>query len=299
MKLPVMLIAFNRPNITSDVLDAICKYNPKILYIAVDGPRNEKDVLASNEIKEMVKGKKTNCVIKTLYRKKNLGCRLAVTSAIDWFFENEEMGIILEDDCLPNQSFFLFMDELLPRYQNDESVGLISGNNFFYNKVTLPYSFYASTYTHIWGWGTWRRAWYGYRSSGILEEDISAVVNGKFKDPHERNFWIQNIKNANSGIIDTWDLQWTFFNWEKKRISIMPSKNLVTNIGFGAEATHTTREDSNLNRIPTEELNFPLIAPANLIPSQMLDYYTRRLFFPISYFEKIKIFLFQKLKGYR
>ncbi|TGL04532.1 hypothetical protein EHQ43_14280 [Leptospira bouyouniensis] len=296
MKLPVLLIAFNRPHLTSVVLDSIMSYEPSVLYIAVDGPRHEMDNIAINEFKEILSKRNFNFKLVTLFRKENLGCRLAVSRAIDWFFEHEDMGIILEDDCLPNKSFYRFMELMLIKYNKNENIGIISGNNFFYNKVHLPYSYYSTVYTHIWGWGTWKRAWLGYQSSGISEERIEEIVNSKFPNKVERCFWIENVKLANSGKLDTWDLQWGFFNWEKNRINIMPCKNLVKNIGFGFDATHTKVENSKLNQIETNELDFPLIDPPNLIPNPLLEYYTRRIFVKISFLERIKNYILSKME---
>lgn len=297
MTLPVLLIAFNRPTLTSQVLDSIISYKPQVLYIAVDGPRHEKDMSSILEIQNILNNRKFDFKVITLFREKNLGCRVAVSSAISWFFENEEMGIILEDDCLPNDSFYVFMEKMLIKFKDDTRIGVVSGNNFFYNRIHLPYSYYASVYTHIWGWGTWKRAWSGYKSCGIPEEKIQTVIRDKFSEAKERQFWIENIKLANSGELDTWDLQWGFYNWEKNRINIMPSKNLVKNIGFGEDATHTKAEDSNLNRMETQEMNFPLVEPKDLVPDPLLEYYTRRIFFRIPFHERFKILVLSKMKG--
>lgn len=298
MKLPVLLIAFNRPKLTSLVMDALEKYKPKILYVAIDGPRNETDSALSNQIKSEIGKRFEGIEVKTLFRTENLGCKLAVSGAIDWFFANEELGIILEDDCLPNLNFFQFMEEMLFKFRNDPNVGLISGNNFFFGNLEVPFSYYASNYFHIWGWGTWRRSWEGYQPSGISMEEIESVVNSKFNSTAERKFWINNIFNASIGKLDTWDLQWIYYNWRKKRISIMPTKNLVSNIGFGIEATHTKTEDSVLNKIKTEELKFPLVEPKTFDPDRVLDYYSRRLFFRISYLEKLEFYFLKKIRGF-
>ncbi|XDD52791.1 hypothetical protein AB3N62_09840 [Leptospira sp. WS4.C2] len=298
MKLPVLLIAFNRPKLTSLVMDALEKYKPKILYVAIDGPRNETDSALSNQIKLEIGKRFEGIEVKTLFRTENLGCKLAVSGAIDWFFANEELGIILEDDCLPNLNFFQFMEEMLFKFRNDPNVGLISGNNFFFGNLEVPFSYYASNYFHIWGWGTWRRSWEGYQPSGISMEEIESVVNSKFNSTAERKFWINNIFNASIGKLDTWDLQWIYYNWRKKRISIMPTKNLVSNIGFGIEATHTKTEDSVLNKIKTEELKFPLVEPKTFDPDRVLDYYSRRLFFRISYLEKLEFYFLKKIRGF-
>ena len=161
---PILFLIFNRPDTTFKVFEEIRKIKPAKLYIAADGPRpnvigeEEKCTASRNIIKQV----DWDCDVKTLFREKNLGCKIAVSSAISWFFENVEEGIILEDDTFPTQSFFWFCQELLDFYRNDSRIMHISGNNFQLGKIRGEGSYYFSKYNHIWGWATWKRAWRFY-----------------------------------------------------------------------------------------------------------------------------------------
>ena len=161
METAVLFLIFNRPENTDKVFKKIKNVKPKKLYIAADGPRenNINDKVNCLKAREVINKIDWNGEVKTLFRDKNLGCKLAVSSAIDWFFENEEMGIILEDDCLPDPSFFYFCQELLQKYKDDKRVMMISGFNYLLNSLEIRESYFFSNYYPIWGWATWRRAW--------------------------------------------------------------------------------------------------------------------------------------------
>ena len=269
LKTPVLFLVFNRLDTTIQVFGEIKKAKPPKLYIASDGARETvkgefekvkaiRSYLSSNIDWE--------CEVKTLYRDKNLGCKYAVSSAIDWFFQNEEMGIILEDDCLPSQSFFWYCEELLYKYKDDLRIWHISGNNF--NKKALNnYSYSFTRNIHIWGWATWKSRWLNYDVEILnfkyFEENkaIKNIFNSKKNQKH----WFLIFKNVYNGLIDTWDYQWVFTSMVNSGISIFPKYNLVTNIGFGPEATHTKNIKSKDSKIPFYELNFPLTHPKFLI----------------------------------
>ena len=162
LKTAVLLVIFNRPETTQVVFEAIRKAKPPRLYVAADGPRTEvpSDAKKCKEAREIINQVDWDCEVKTLFREKGLGCGLGPSSAFTWFFEHEEDGIILEDDCLPSQSFFWFCEELLERYRHDNRVMHIGGNNFLNGwQKDRDYSYYFSNSGHIWGWATWRRAW--------------------------------------------------------------------------------------------------------------------------------------------
>ena len=161
---PILFLIFNRPETTKKVFSAIKEVQPPRLYIAADGPRSEQPDEADHcELARTIATKVDwDCEVKTLFRDQNLGIRIAVSQAIDWFFEQEPEGIILEDDCLPDQSFFWFCKELLEKYRNDTRIMHIGGTNFQFGKNRTNYSYYFSRYAHIWGWASWRRAWEYY-----------------------------------------------------------------------------------------------------------------------------------------
>lgn len=266
---PVLFLIFNRPDTTFKVFEVIKHIKPKALFIAADGPRlgKEGEIKKCQQAREVIKQIDWECEVHTLLRENNLGCKKAVSFAIDWFFEHVEEGIILEDDTLPHPDFFAFCANLLQRHRNDLRVMHIGGNNLLPHGIVKQMPYYFSIYNHIWGWATWRRAWRLYdREMTQLERfieqnQIKAITNSKI----EQQYWIESFLKVRRGEIDTWDLQWTFSIWNKGGMAALPSVNLVSNIGFRADATHTTG-DSPLANLPTQSLKVtrhPLIKRIN------------------------------------
>ncbi|WP_246836072.1 glycosyl transferase [Leptospira yasudae] len=306
MKVPVLLIAFNRPEFTKQVFETIRAYQPEKIYFAVDGPRkNRQD---ENELCENVRGIINSvdwvCTVKTLFRKENLGCKIAVGEAITWFFENEEMGIILEDDIIPDSTFYRFCEELLHYYKNDTRIGMISGDNFGFGYKRDSNSYYYSLYSHIWGWASWRRAWNGYDlemkdyKDFLMENRLSDL----FPDRVEFEFWKTNFDKVAYENFDTWDFQWVYHNFKNGRLNIMPSVNLVKNIGFGENAAHTIHVSPYAN-MRTEEMRFPLTHPKYFIRDDKSDEMSRNTFFPKNSKSKMRferwlnpIRIFRKLR---
>jgi len=243
--IPILFLIFNRPETTNKVFDKIRQIKPKKLYIAADGPRknNNIDIVNCLKVKEIIRKIDWNCEVKTLYRKKNLGCKVAVSSAINWFFENEEMGVILEDDCLPNDSFFKYCKKLLIKYQNNEKIMIISGISFISNKIRQKYvdsDYFFSKYIGIWGWATWRRAWKLYDVSiSTYPIKKSYVLNNNSNCLLDKLYWGRIFNLVYKNKIDTWDYQWQYCIWLNDGLSINPRYNLVKNIGFGISSTHT------------------------------------------------------------
>ena len=254
---PILLLAFNRPETTKRVLATLRKLKPYRIFVAIDGPRQKikGEKMLCDEVKSLVLDSiDWECDLKTLFREENLGCGKAVSSAITWFFDHVESGIILEDDCLPDPSFFWFCQELLEYYESDERVMHIGGNNFQEPNFSIEYSYYFSLYNHIWGWATWKRAWEKY---DYELRDLESFLNSrKFKDLFQReeevNFWKETFRSSTS--IDTWDFQWLFAIWKSSGLCIHPSVNLVSNIGFGEGATHTT-EVNHFANLPSYEIS--------------------------------------------
>ena len=272
---PILFLIFNRPDTTFKVFEEIRKIKPAKLYIAADGPRpnvigeEEKCTASRNIIKQV----DWDCDVKTLFREKNLGCKIAVSSAISWFFENVEEGIILEDDTFPTQSFFWFCQELLDFYRNDSRIMHISGNNFQLGKIRGEGSYYFSKYNHIWGWATWKRAWRFYDVSlntfPIFVQ--RKVIKNIFRRVKAQRYWFNKLKGVYKKNIDTWDFQWAYTIWCQNGLCILPNTNLVSNIGFGDEATHTKFKISNLGNIPLGEMTFPLKHPLFVLQDMAAD----------------------------
>jgi len=249
---PVLLLIFNRPGHTQRVFDRIREMGPTRFFVAADGPRdsNLPDVENCQKTRQVVlDGINWDCEFKTLFRDENLGCGMGVSSAIDWFFENVEEGIILEDDCLPDKSFFPFCENLLRIHRANERIMHISGNNFLNGKVKTQKPYYFSIYNHVWGWASWRDRWEKYKFS-IEPYDPSALnpqySAWKFK-PREVDYWNDTFKRlVYDKSLDTWCYQWTYAIWKNNGVCILPATNLVMNIGFDQTATHTRVASANI-----------------------------------------------------
>jgi len=281
---PILLIIFNRLETTKKVFAEIKKTRPKTLFIAADGPRHDRN--GEKEKCEKIRNYVINnidwdCEIKTLFRERNLGCKLAVSSALDWFFTHVSQGIIMEDDCLPDQSFFPYCKELLKVYQDNEKIFMISGNNFLLNRQTDRASYYFSRLTHVWGWASWRRAWETY---DISIKDYPEFIENKiiekiWRSQNVREYWIQCFNMVYENKLDTWDYQWTFNIWKHDGVCIAPRVNLVSNIGYGSEETHGSSKKSKALDRPLEVMNFPLIHPETLTVDQASDDFENNYYF--------------------
>ena len=280
---PVLFLIFNRPDTTARVFDAIRAARPARLYVAADGPRPARagEAERCEQARKIATAVDWPCTVKTLFRESNLGCKHAVSSAIYWFFEQEEGGIVLEDDCLPHPTFFRFCDELLELYRHDDDVALISGDNFQFGVKRGDASYYFSRYVHIWGWASWRRTWRRYdrdclrwpafRDAGGL----ARVLGGRRVEARE---WRRVFDALHANEIDTWDYQLMFAAWANSMVSIVPQKNLVTNIGFGLEATHT-KGASRFADVPALPMDFPLVHPSSRATSEAADDHTAKTMF--------------------
>lgn len=268
--IPILFLIFNRPNTTQIVFNEIKKIKPIKLYIAADGPRSDNinDKKLCEETKEIIGQINWECDTHTLFREKNLGCKNAVSSALSWFFENEEMGIILEDDCLPTISFFWFCKELLIKYKDDNRIMMISGMNYFNNMIEMDQSYFFSNYTIVWGWASWRRAWklYEINMKGWKYFYDNKYINYIYNNKKFIRFALSMFKNTYEKRIDTWDIQWYFSTLINNGLSIIPKYNLVTNIGI--EGTHVN-EKSKVHFMPTKAINYNNIIHPKFI---ILDY---------------------------
>jgi len=275
-KTPILLLIFNRPDITHRVFSAIREVRPTQLYVAADGPRSEYagDKERCNNTRNILEKVDWDCEVKTLFREENLGCRLAVSRAIDWFFEAETEGIIMEDDCLPNQSFFWFCQELLKYFRDDTRIMHIGGTNFQFGNYPTNDSYYFSRYAHVWGWASWRRAWkfYDEKMEQFSVENYNEISLHCNDNQSFTNYWYKVFQQTSNGEINTWDYQWTFACWNQKGLSVVPSVNLVSNLGFSADSTHTYKP-SPLANMFTETINLPLKHPNQVLRHQKADKY--------------------------
>jgi hypothetical protein len=276
LKSPVLLIAFNRPELTRNVLGGIKLYKPDKIYISQDGPRQNipKDLKKCAEVKEVLNQEITwDCDIKFRELNQNLGCAKAPSSAIDWFFEHESEGIILEDDCLPNLDFFRFCEINLAEYRELAQVHLIAGANMMIDSGS-PNSYYYSYFGGTWGWATWKDAWQNfalYRTGDEFRQLLGRALNNApitFREYLKNQF----SRTVCSHSHDIWDFQWLFTRLAFDGLSVVPNKNLVTNIGFGKDSTHTFKAESSLALQPLQEIEFPLSSPDAISIDPKLEY---------------------------
>jgi hypothetical protein len=247
------------------------------LYIAADGARANHPTDSENckQVREIVSQIDWPCEAHFLFRDSNLGCGKGVSAAINWFFEHVEQGIILEDDCYPADDFFPFMESLLDKYTHNDRVMMISGNNFQQGQQRSPYSYFFSRACHIWGWATWRRAWQHYdfemQTYARFKED--QVLENILDNPDEVRHWHSLFEKMARKEIDTWDYQWVYSVLAQDGLSVYPEVNLVSNIGFGEQATHTREAEHALANMPTAALG-QIKHPAFIFPNKQADAFT-------------------------
>jgi hypothetical protein len=294
MKSAVLFLVFNRPETTQQVFEAIRAVKPARLYVAADGPRKNRQGEADRcaEVRRIATDVDWPCVLSTLFRDENLGCKVGVSSGIDWFFDNEEEGIILEDDVLPVPSFFSYCDELLERYRFDDRVGMISGCNLISSRYTPNESYLFSRINHIWGWASWRRVWQNYdvaMKSWPEWRDQNGLADFSEGDIYFESYWRDKFELTHSGQVDTWDYQWTYTCWRLGALTALPIYNQTRNLGFGADATHTVTEvPSYVVASVPQPLEFPLDHPSEVYRDKNADVLIDTEVFGINHLQMIR-----------
>lgn len=277
MKVPVIFIVFNRPDLTAKVFETIRDARPKQLLVVADGPRLDR--LGEAELclgaRSVVEKVDWPCEVLRDYSDVNLGCRRRVSSGLTWAFRQVPEAIVLEDDCLPDPSFFPFCEEMLALYREDLRIMMITGTNFSGEWKVQRQSYHFACSGSIWGWASWRRAWAHYDVNMARWNDQE--VRDRLRDVYcdERAFELRrpSFDEVAAGQLDTWDYQWTFARLTQSGLSIVPSRNLISNIGFRGDATHTKSGVPHGNG-SRQELSFPLIPPPCVVPDRD---YERRL----------------------
>ena len=270
---PVLMLGFNRPDLTEQSFRSIRAARPSRLFVAVDGPRQ--NIAGESQLVGMVQSiverVDWQCDVQTRFQDKNLGCRVAVSTAIDWFFQNVDAGIILEDDCIADPSFFPMCGELLLRYQADERVWSITGCNLQDN-LRGDASYYFSRFHGVWGWATWKRAWKHYRFDEDvlhryrLSDDLPSWIGSE-----GANTWFEHFESTLKGETDSWAYTWILNCWASGALSIVANQKLIVNIGFDPRATHTFRDDFGLSQVKIESVQFPLRHPVTVAQDRSAD----------------------------
>ena len=276
LETPVAFCIFNRPDLTRRVFQTIAEAKPKSLFLIGDGPRDDRpedrDLVA--QARKVLQLVNWPCDVKTNFSESNLGCKQRMATGIDWAFQHAEELIILEDDCLPNPSFFEYCEQLLKRYRSDDRIMSISGDNFQPQRRSQN-SYYFSRWPHIWGWASWRRAWRHFDVDITTWPDVrsSQKLKSVFGSEQEYRYWEALLNRQHAGEIDTWDFPWAYACWANEGMTILPETNLVSNLGFSKSATHTTDVTSDLANLPTEGLG-ELIHPKEITLNQAADQFT-------------------------
>ena len=274
---PIAFIIFNRPRHVKKTFEVIRGQKPSKLFIIADGPRQNKpdDAELCKLSKEIVDNIDWPCEVHKNYSDTNLGCKYRIITGINWVFEHTDRAIILEDDCLPHSDFFTFCETLLKKYEDDDRISVITGNNFQNGIKRGDASYYYYKYNHVWGWATWKRAW------SINDPDILFWPNFKktenwsnlCSDIVERNYWERIFDKVYTKNFETaWDYPWTACNWFHGGLTATPNVNLVTNIGFGPDGTHTVTA-TDQEGLPVEPLG-PLTHPKTIQQDRKADRYT-------------------------
>jgi hypothetical protein len=275
LQTPVALFVFNRPDTTRRVFERISQAKPEKLLLVADGPREGRpgEVEACQQVREIITGVDWPCQVFTNFSETNLGCQERIISGLDWVFSLVEEAIILEDDCLPDPSFFPFCQELLERYRGDNRIASITGTNLGERYLKTEASYFFSQLGGIWGWATWRSEWQRYDRH--LEDwpklKAERVLSEIFDHPRAVAYWtgVFDAMYENRGP-NTWDYQWFYTRLKNSALNIIPSFNLIANIGFADGATHTTEADSRLAP-PAKAIRFPLRHPSSFVPLRSVD----------------------------
>lgn len=268
--IPILFVIYRRKDVALRSFERIRAVKPSKLYIACDGPRDS--VSGERELVEATREAVMStidwdCDVHKLFREKNLGCSLGVYTAINWLFENEEEGIIIEDDCMMQESFFPFVREMLIRYRDDSRIGMIDGANYLTN-VKFPDSYCFSRYYSTNGWATWRRAWRNmdYNMTWRNTDYASTVLYNMGYKSKDIKYWHYRMRLIDYHDVSAWDWQWYFSLAAQNQLSVVPCVSLVTNIGFGEGATHTTGGKMPSWFISDNEITFPLRHPSVFAP---------------------------------
>ena len=302
LKTPVLLIIFNRPEITQLVFDTIKQQKPNQLFIAADGPRPERpdDIEKCKGTRKIIEQVDWDCDLKLLFHDQNIGCGYGPAKAISWFFDNVEEGIILEDDCLPALDFFTFCEDLLKIYRDDEDIYMLNGFNNLGHWKEKRSPYFKTYISASWGWATWKRAWskFQYNIDGWkIEENkksiLASINNQKYFNHFGKDF--DFIVNNNPS--DIWDVQWLYTRFLNKGMTITPAVNLISNIGFGQDATHTFSQNDKQGNSQTFRLKKPL-KKVNIKKDRLYEWLVFERFFNLERKSKVMKLMLKLVRLY-
>jgi hypothetical protein len=275
-KVPILIIGFNRPDYIKKQMSILRSIKPKTLFISIDGPRenNEEDERKVAEVKSLIDQEcDWDMELFKNYAPRNLGCGPGPVSGIDWFFEHVEEGIILEDDCIADLSFFTYCEELLEKYRSDSRVMTISGSCYPLSVNTNDCSYSFSSFIHIWGWATWRRAWkhFDIEIKEFPSNKGQEAIRNTLQSSRAIHEWQKRFSSVfGQEKAHIWDYQWMFASWLQGGITIHPKVNMIDNIGFGVDSTHT-KDRSKSHAMNSNAMSSPLSHPQEVEVDKEVD----------------------------
>jgi hypothetical protein len=274
LQTPVAFFLYRRPDRTERIFDQIRRARPGRLFLIADGPRGAEDQPGCEQARAVVDRIDWPCEVTRDFADRNLGLKHRIPLGIDRVFLEVERAIILEDDCLPEPGFFRFCDEVLDRYAGEEQVMHVSGSQLLRRFPSRAASYHFSRYVHIWGWATWRRAWGQFdlelRDWHDLDRaDREARLESLFADENERRYWRYVWDNSHE--IENWDAQWSYALLAREGLAANPNRNLISNIGFGTDATNALEDPFGIAARPLEGMTFPLEHPASIERDSEID----------------------------
>lgn len=277
---PVVIFSYNRVESLSRVIDVVTQWPVPRIYIVIDGPKNQLDKSNCRSVVNLVKFIKKHHNVTFIQSKTNLGLRRRIVSGIDEIFRHEDSAIFLEDDCIPDLTFYQFASEMLIKYKNDKRIMSVAGFSARPSKKNIENSYYFSKYIESWGWATWKRAWIKYddqmkdwpnkKSTNWLKTFITSKIENKY--------WEYIFDNVYNGRIKSWAYRWLYSCWKEDGLTIVPSTNLITNIGYGSSATNT-KFLTNFKLEKNIPMNFPLNHPAIVEINNQADLVTKNSMF--------------------
>ncbi len=275
---PVAFLIFNRPDLTEIVFETIAQAKPKKLLIVADGPRFPEEAEKCEKARAVIEKVNWDCQIFTNFSKTNLGCKKRIISGLEWVFSEFEEAIILEDDCLPSNNFFLYCQTLLEHYRNEPRITSISGCNLGFYDPTEKSSYRYSRFMNMWGWATWRRTfklidfemkfWNFFRNSAEFNQALD-------KDKRWIDYWKYRFDKTFIGEVDTWDYQWILSNLYHKGLVVSPTVNLIKNLGYRSDATHTIHKNGYLENLQINNIALPLVHPPKFKISKKYENYIK------------------------
>jgi hypothetical protein len=292
LEIPVLIITFNRPDVTRVVLDRILEMNPPKLYFFNDAPRagNENDVAKCHEIREMASQISFSGELLTRFETQNLGCKVGESTAMGWLFENEEMGIVIEDDILPSPEFFFFCQEMLHRYKDDPRVFSITGCNLLNEWKPEHNDYHFALFGSYWGWAGWQRIWkkYDVAMKDWQNPEVKRLVLNMLPFPEYKELRTREFNNLVNGVANTWDYQFCLLHYQNHAMSVVPSRNLITNIGIShSDAVHM-KGDSPFSDLRHYPVNLPTKPNPIMIPDYDYDYEVVKKAYPFLFEVEVK-----------